>query len=145
MIRNRLFTLAMSALLTAGTSAALAQDNAPPPPQEQGQPGMGGPRRMDPNRQLERMTRELDLTADQQSQIKPILVDRQQKMEALFQDQSASQEDRRAKMQSIRQDSRSRIEAVLNDQQKQKYETMEQNMGRRGRGGPPPDGSAPPQ
>ena len=45
--------------------------------------------RMDPDRQLEHMTKELDLSADQQSQIKPVLVDRQQKMQAIFQDQSA--------------------------------------------------------
>ena len=46
--------------------------------------------RMDPDRQLERLTRELNLTTDQQAQIKPLLVERQQKMQALFQDQSAA-------------------------------------------------------
>jgi periplasmic protein CpxP/Spy len=144
MMCKRMVSLALGVLLAASTSAAFAQADAPPPP-DQGQPGPGGPRHMDPDRQLQHMTQELDLTPDQQSQIKPILVDRQQKMEALFQDQSLAQQDRRAKMRSIRQDSRSKIEAVLNDQQKQKFETMEQNMGRRGRGGPPPDGAAPPQ
>jgi len=88
--------------------------------------------RMDPDRQLQRMTRELGLTADQQNQIKPLLVDRQQKIGAIFQDQSLSRPDRRARMQSIREDSRSKIEAVLNDQQKQKFESMQQERGRRG-------------
>lgn len=137
-MRNTLFTLALGGLLAAGTAGiAVAQDNAAPAP-EQGQPGRG-PMRMDPSRQLEHMTRELGLSTDQQGQIKPLLVDRQQKMEALFQDQSLSREDRRAKMQSIRQDSQSKIEAVLNDQQKQKFEAMEQRMRRRGgpgQGGP---------
>lgn len=144
-MKSKVLTLALGGLLTLGvTAAATAQDN-PPPPQEQGQAPGPGARRMDPDRQLQHMTRALDLTADQQSQIKPILVDRQQKMEAMFQDQSLSQEDRRAKMQSIRQDTRSRIEAVLNDQQKQKFESMEQRMGRRrsGMGGPAPDSSSP--
>lgn len=142
-MQNRLFTLALGGLLAVGTAGvAMAQDNPAPAP-EQGQPGRG-PMRMDPNRQLEHMTRELGLSADQQGQIKPLLADRQQKMEAVFQDQSLSREDRRAKMQSIRQDSQSKIEAVLNDQQKQKFEAMQERM--RGRGGPgqgAPNESAP--
>ncbi len=145
---NRLFNLALSgALLLGATGAtlAVAQDNAPPP--QSGEQGRG-PIRMDPDQQLQHMTRQLDLSADQQSQIKPILVDRQQKMQAVFQDQSLSREDRRAKMQSIRQDGQSKIEAVLNDQQKQKFEAMQERGRGRGRGGengPPPDGSQPPQ
>ena len=145
LMRSRLFTLALGGALTLGvTGATLAQEPAAPPPdQTQGGPGAGGPRHMDPNRQLEHMTKELDLTADQQSQIKPVLMDRQQKMQALFQDQSMSQEDRRAKARSIVEDSNSKIESVLNDQQKQKFAAMQQRM-RRGPGGPPP-GEAPPQ
>ena len=143
-MRIAVFTLALGALLATGTTA-MAQENAPPPPQDQGQYGRGGPQHMDPERQLQRLTRQLDLTSDQQSQIKPLLVDRQQKVAALFQDQSLTPEDRRSKMHSIQQDTRSKIEAVLSDQQKQKFESMEQHMGRGGPGGPPPDGSAPPQ
>lgn len=151
-MRNHLFTLTLGAALALGvSSSARAQDNAAAQPQQQdqaqAQPGQGpgGPMRMDPDRQLGRMTRELGLTTDQQNQIKPLLVDRQQKIGAVFQDQSLSPRDRRAKMQSIRQDSRSRIEAVLNDQQKQKFEAMEQERGRRGGPGGPPDGVPQPQ
>ena len=148
---KRLFNLALSgALLLGAAGAVLAQDN-PPPPQDQGQgpgqPGGRGPMRMDPDQQLQHMTKQLDLSADQQSQIKPLLVERQQKMEALFQDQSLAPEDRRAKMQSIRQGSQSKIEAILNDQQKQKFEATQDRMRRRGgeNGPPPPDGAQPPQ
>jgi periplasmic protein CpxP/Spy len=146
-MRNTLLTLALGGMLAVGASGfASAQDNPPPPDQGPGRGAM----RMDPNRQLERMTRELSLSADQQSQIRPMLVDRQQKMEAVFKNQSLSQEDRRAKMMSIRQESRTKIEAVLNDDQKQKFEAMEQRGPGRGGpgggpGGPPPDGGAPPQ
>jgi periplasmic protein CpxP/Spy len=145
-MRNTFFTLALGGMLAVSVSgAALAQDN-PAPAQDQGQPGGRGPMRMNPDRQLERMTHELALTPDQQSQIKPMLVERQQKMEAVFQDQSLSQEDRRAKMQSIRQESQGKIAAVLNDQQKQKFQAMEEHMGRRGgQGGPSPEGAPQPQ
>jgi periplasmic protein CpxP/Spy len=141
-MRNTLFSLALGGLLLAGNAgAAIAQDNAAPA-QEQGQPGRG-PGRMDPDRQLQHMTRELGLSADQQGQIKPLLVDRQQKMEALFQDQSLSREDRRAKMEEIRQQSQSKIEAVLNDQQKQKFEAMQQRTRRGGPGQGGPEQSSP--
>ncbi len=144
-MRNKLFTLALGGLLTVGVSgAAIAQDNAAPtaaPGQEQGR----GPGRMNPDRQLEHMTHELGLTADQQNQIKPLLVDRQQRMEAIFQDQSIAQRDRRARMQSIRQESQSKIEAVLNDQQKQKFAAMQERRGRGGPGGGSQEGSPQPQ
>jgi hypothetical protein len=145
LMRSRLFTFALGGALTLGVSAtAIAQEPASPPPdQAQGGPGGGGPRRMDPNKQLEHMTQALDLTADQQSQIKPVLIDRQQKLQTLFQDQSMSEDDRRAKARSVVEESNSKIESVLNDQQKQKFAAMQQHM-RRGPGGPPP-GGAPPQ
>jgi periplasmic protein CpxP/Spy len=142
-MHNRLICLSLGGLLAIGAAGtAMAQDNAAPG-QQQGQTGRG-PMRMNPDRQLERMTRELALTADQQNQIKPLLVDRQQKMEATFQDQSLSEQDRRAKMQSIRQESQGKIEAVLNDQQKQKFEAMEERpRNRRGPGQGAPQDSAP--
>lgn len=147
-MNRTLCSIALTGLLTFGIAGtALAQDNsgqepaAPPPGQSQ---GMQGPRRMDPDRQLQHMTKELNLSSDQQTQIKPILADIDQKMQALWQDQSLSQQDRRAKMRAIHEDSRAKIEAVLNDEQKQKYETMQQHM-RRGQGGPPPQDAPAPQ
>jgi len=95
---------------------------------------------MDPDRQLAHMTRALNLSADQQAQIKPILTERQQKMQALWQDQSLAREDRHSKAQAIQQDTRTRLEAALNDQQKQKFEEMQAKMQERRRermnGGP---------
>ncbi len=133
-MRSTLLALTLSGMLASGACAyAQDQDNSPPP---QGQWGQG-PHRMDPDRQLQRLTHELSLSSDQQSQIKPLLVDQQQKMQALFQDQSLAQEDRRAKAKSIRDDTHSKIEALLTDEQKPKYEAMEQRMNR-GPGGPPP-------
>jgi hypothetical protein len=101
---------------------------------------------MDPDRQLQRLTQELNLTTDQQSQIKPLLVDRAQKMQALFQDQTLSQEDRRTKARSVSEATNNGIKAVLNDEQKQKFDAMQQQMRQRGGyGGPPPQSAPPPQ
>ncbi len=133
-MKKTLMTMALGGMLALCVGPALlAQDNSAPP-QDNGQQQQQGPRghRMDPDTELAHMTKQLDLTSDQQSQIRPILVDRQLKMQALWQNQSLSQEDRRSQMMSIRQDSNAKIEAVLNDQQKQKFEAMQARRGRHG-------------
>ena len=145
-MQTKLLTLALGSLLAIGVSSAAFAQDAPPPPQNPGQdqagPGGRG-MRMDPNRQLERLTRELSLTTDQQTQIKPLLLERQQKMQALFQNQSLAPEDRRTQVRTIMEGSNNSIKALLNDDQKQKFAAMQQHMHRNGPGGPPPEGGAP--
>lgn len=86
---------------------------------------------MDPEKQAAELTKKLNLSAEQESQIKPILVNRQQQMEAMHQDPSMSQQDRMTKMNSLRDDSNSKIEAVLNDTQKQQFEAMQAHQQQR--------------
>ena len=122
------------------------ETSAPPP--EQG-PG-GGHRRgmMDPAQQLAGMTKRYNLSADQQTQLKPILASQQQQMQALRGDSSLSREDRMAKMQSIHADTKTKIEAVLNDDQKKQFEAdqqqMQERMQQRMQGGGGPGGGGPP-
>jgi hypothetical protein len=143
-MRNKLFAIALGGLLAFGASAALyAQDQAPPSGQQEGHR-----RGMDADRQLEHLTKTLNLSSDQQSQIKPLLVDRQQKMQALWQDQSLSPQDRRSKMMAIRQDTDTKLEAALNDQQKQQFEAMQAKMQehrRQGGDNQAPNGTVQPQ
>ena len=114
-----------SASVVLAQAAAPAAPDAPPPP-----PGMHGHHMMaqNPDKQLAHMTAKLNLTADQQAQIKPILQDEQQQMQTLHSDTSMSRDDKRAKAMSMHQDSTQKIEAVLNDQQKQKFEADQQKM-----------------
>lgn len=97
---------------------------------------------MNPDEQLARMTKRYNLSADQQSQIKPILADQQQQMQALRGDSSMSGEDRMAKMQSIREGSNTKITAILNDSQKKQFsedqQRMQERMQQRMQGGGPP-------
>jgi len=96
-MKNQICCL-LSGVLAAGFvvcgAQAFAQEtggapetSAPPPMQ-----GPGGGRRgmMDPDQQLERMSKRYNLSADQQSQLKPILVSQQQQMQALRGDSSLS-------------------------------------------------------
>lgn len=77
------------------------------------------------------LSKRLNLTADQQSKLLPIMSDRQQQMRAIFQDSSLSKENRIAKMKTVRKDSNAKIEALLTDQQKQNFEQLQQEMRQR--------------
>lgn len=122
-MRTKLCTLALAGLLSMAGGAAIAQDNSAAAAQEQGQ--AYGHRGMNPDAQLQRLTKHLDLTADQQAQIKPVLENAHQQMMQIRQDQTLSPQDRHSKMQAIHEDTKSKIEAALNDTQKQKFEAMQ--------------------
>jgi Spy/CpxP family protein refolding chaperone len=87
------------------------------------QGGMG-----DPDQHLQMLTKQLNLTQEQQEKIRPILQDQHTKMEQLEQNSSTSKEDRRSQMQQMHQDTVSRVKEVLNDDQKAKFDKMQQNM-----------------
>ena len=149
-MKNQLCRLAISGLLatglTLGSAAAFAQqDNATPAPDASAQqPGNGHHQHRTPDEQVARMTKRYQLSADQQAQIKPILANQQQQMQALRQDSSLSREDRMAKVKSIRLDSSTKIQALLNDSQKQKFaqdqERRQEHM--QEHGAPPAGGPA---
>ena len=81
---------------------------------------------MSPDQQLDRLTQRLNLTDDQKNQIRPILEERQQKMQSLHSDNSHSREDKMSKARSTFEDSNNKIRAVLNEDQKQKFDQMRQ-------------------
>ena len=129
-MKRQLCSLVLTGLLATGVMLAQEPGSAP----EQGAPQADGGGHHhgrgfgDPDQRLAHMTKRYNLTADQQSQIKPLLQDEQQQMQALRSDTSTPREDRRAKMQSIHQASTQKIEAVLTDDQKQKFEADQQKF-----------------
>jgi protein CpxP len=146
-MKKQLCSIALSGLLatglTLGSAAAFAQQDSPAPDASAQQPGPGrmGRQPVSPDEQVARMTKRYNLSADQQTQIKPILANQQQQMMALRQDSSLSREDRMAKMKSIHEDSSTKISAILNDTQKKQFaedqQKMQERMAERGGGGPP--------
>jgi Spy/CpxP family protein refolding chaperone len=132
-MKRQLCSLVLTGLLATGVMLAQEPGSAP----EQGAPqadggGMGGHRggrgMMDPDKRLAQMTKRYNLTADQQSQIKPILTDEQTQMQSMRSDTTSSREDKMAKMKSTHEASTQKIEAVLTDEQKQKFEADQQKM-----------------
>jgi len=122
-MRKAICTIALTGLLGLGMTAFGQDQSTTSSTQSQ---AYGHQHTMDPNKKLEHLTKTLNLTPDQQAQIKPILQDQQQRMMQIHNDTSLSQDDRMAKKKSLKQDTRGRIEAVLNPDQKQKYEAMKQ-------------------
>jgi Spy/CpxP family protein refolding chaperone len=72
--------------------------------------------------QLKVLTTKLDLTADQQARIKPILQDVHDVTVKISQDQSLSREERLARVRPIRYKAHDQIREILNDEQKKKLE-----------------------
>jgi Spy/CpxP family protein refolding chaperone len=94
-----------------------------PPP---GGRGAGGGRMQE--RQMEMMTRKLNLTADQQTQVKAINDDSMKQAMAVRNDTSLSQDDKRSKMMDIRKSSQDKIRGILTDDQKPKFDEMQAQM-----------------
>ena len=114
--------LTLSVILTSGVVVpSFAQDQATASQKGAVQP-------MTPDDVVDTLAAKLNLSDDQKTQIKPIIADRQQKLQALRGDTSSRPMQKMRKMKSIFNDSDNKIEAVLNDQQKQQYIQMEQQM-----------------
>ena len=111
----------LGALLSTSVVLAQAPDQSQPSSTAQSERPHRAP---NPDRMAKHLGKKLGLSSDQVAQIKPVLEDRTQKMQALRTDTSLSAQDRRAKAQDIMQDSKNKIEAVLNDTQKQQFEQM---------------------
>jgi Spy/CpxP family protein refolding chaperone len=141
-LRNAILQVAF---LTIGTTAlvvlpVMAQEPPATAPQDQAGPQHGG--RGGPGRQVEFLTKKLNLTPDQVTQVKAIDADAQSQSKAVREDTSVAGPDKRAKMMDIRKASNDKIRALLTPDQQTKFDTLQTEMrGRRGNRG---DGQGPP-
>jgi periplasmic protein CpxP/Spy len=152
MVANRLGRMGMRVALVAVCAVTLsampmvAQSGSGTPPP--GGPGHWGGHRGPGGPPLGMLTKKLDLTPDQVTQIKGIYADEGSQMKALRSDTSLAQADKRQKMFAIRQDSHTKFMGVLSDDQKTKFGALQAEMKEHrgqhghGNGGTPP---APPQ
>jgi Spy/CpxP family protein refolding chaperone len=72
------------------------------------------------------MTKELNLTADQQAKLKPILEEQQKQIEAVWQDTSLTEEAKMAKKKEIKSATSTQIKALLTSEQQEKYTSLMQ-------------------
>jgi protein CpxP len=124
----RVAVLAMCTGMMSAT-ALIAQDAPPPPPHMGGMHGGGmhnGPEMQ--KKHLEHMTKELNLSPDQVTQIKAIQDDGMVQMKALRDDTSTTGPDKHAKMMAIHETEQSKVKAALTDAQKVKFDAMTEKM-----------------
>jgi Spy/CpxP family protein refolding chaperone len=117
--------------LFTGASALQAQDsstNAAPPASDTPKPVRARPG-------FDMIAKQLDLTDDQKTTVKPIIEDMMTQIRALRADQTLSQDDRRAKMKEIRDAAGVKLKDILTPDQYAKWEKMG------ARGGRPPGGA----
>lgn len=139
-------TLAVAAIAVMGvglTAMPMAAQDTTAPATAQQDHGAHWQERQEHH--LEMMTKKLNLSTDQVSQIKGIETDTMNQAMALRQDTSVAPADKHAKMKSLHEDAQTKIRAVLNDEQKTKFDAMEARMkehqgghGHEGAPAPPP-------
>ncbi len=78
---------------------------------------------------VKHLTKELNLTEDQQAKIKSILEDEQKRMSSLKQDSSLSREDRHTKFEEIKKSTSQQIRVMLNEDQQKKYDELQSKHG----------------
>jgi len=127
MRKHRLLVLTLAGLVTIAPGA-IAQANgnndqqsapaAAPPEHGYGHDGL------DPQRRTERLTRQLNLTSDQQAKVLEIFKSAKTQMEAVHSDSSLSQEDRHSKMMEIHKSTDGQIRSLLDGTQQQKWDAM---------------------
>ena len=145
-MRNRPFTVAYGVMLMLGIAGpAVAQDHVA---QEDGvqQPSareqlqhIHGPQSID--QKLARLTKDLELTPEQQQQVRPLLEEHHDTIQALLdKNPTASRQELGPQIHAVSDETHRKIHALLTDHQKQLEKAMQQrehNGGENRRSAPP--------
>ncbi|HEV7777619.1 MAG TPA: hypothetical protein VGO76_12195 [Luteibacter sp.] len=123
--------LAVFALSLGAVMAATAAPQVSSPPASTASMGKADRTAPDPQQQIARLTKQLDLSPDQVAKITPILQDRQQRVAALRSDASLKPADRKAQMLALMESSGSQLNAVLTPDQRQKFAQWKQDAKQR--------------
>ncbi|MGA9544352.1 MAG: hypothetical protein WBQ85_12335 [Candidatus Sulfotelmatobacter sp.] len=147
MLKQSLLILAAAGLISIAAPFAGAQDansQQSQPMQENGGRHHGPP---DPAKRTAELTKQLDLTSDQQPKVLAALQSEHSQMESLHQDSSLSREDRHAKMMDIHKSTDDQIRGLLDSTQQKKWDEMQakHEQWHNHHGGAPEGQSAPPQ
>jgi protein CpxP len=126
MLKQYLLVLIATGMILIAAPFVAAQDsssNDQSPPAREGGRGHHGP--MDPAQRTQELSKQLNLTSDQQTKVQGILQSEHSQMESLRQDTSQSQQDRRGKMMDLHKTSDTQIRALLDSTQQKKWDEMQ--------------------
>jgi protein CpxP len=153
MLKQYLLVLVAAGVILISAPFVAAQDSSSNDQQSQpAQGGRGHHGMPDPAQRTQELTKQLNLTADQQTKVQDILTSERSQMQSLHQDTSQSQQDRRSKMMDIHKTSDTQIRALLDSTQQKKWDEIQakrEQWMQGGHHGPPSAGTdqqgAPPQ
>jgi periplasmic protein CpxP/Spy len=126
-MRNRPSTLAYGVMLMLGIAgAAVAQDNgAQQPSARQQLQHIHTPQSID--QELAHLTKDLELTSEQQQQVRPLLEEHHDKIQALLdKNPTASRQELGPQIHAISDETHGKIHALLTDHQKELEKAMQQ-------------------
>jgi Spy/CpxP family protein refolding chaperone len=143
-----LLGLPIANLLRADDQAAPAQSGPSIQPDQPTPPDTGEkpqhPHMMNPQRMLQRLSNQVNLTDDQKAKILPILQAQADQLKALHDDTSLSDEDKHEKMHAIMQSTRKQIGDLLTPEQKEKFKGAHGGEHAHDNPPPPPADAPPP-
>lgn len=106
-----------------------------------GPAGQGGQFRMrSPEDRVERLAKQINLTADQKKKILALYKANAPKQKALMDDKKMTREQKMAAFGKMRDENNKKMAAILTKDQMKKLQDMRRQGGQRGPGGPPPTG-----
>jgi hypothetical protein len=149
-MQNRSFALAFGAMLLLGTAGpALAQDTqdngGQQPSARQQLQHIHTPQSID--QELARLTKDLQLTSEQQQQVRPLLQEHHDKIQALLdKNPNATRRELGPQIHAISDETHRQIHALLTDHQQELEKAMQQreHRGEKRRSAPPADASPDP-
>ena len=128
MLKQYLLVLLAAGVILISSPFVAAQDSSSndqqSPPAQSGRGHHGMP---DAAQRTQELTKQLNLTADQQTKVQDILTSERSQMQNLRQDTSQSQQDRRSKMMDLHKTSDTQIRALLDSTQQKKWDEMQTN------------------
>jgi periplasmic protein CpxP/Spy len=126
-MRNRPYRLAYGVMLMLGTAgAAVAQDNGGEQPSARQQlQHIHTPQSID--QELAHLTKDLELTSQQQQQVRPLLEEHHDKIQVLLdKNPTASRQELGPQIHAISDETHGKIHALLTDHQKELEKAMQQ-------------------
>lgn len=120
--------LFITVIVNGALAIGLAAASIPARAQDQDTQQAGARQMPSPDDVIQRLGQKLNLSDDQKAQIKPIIADRQQKMQALRSDTSLRRGQKGRQMKSVMEDSDKKINAILTPDQQKQYAELKQQM-----------------
>lgn len=78
---------------------------------------------------MDQLTGQLNLTAEQQIKLRPIIEDEEQQIQAVRDDSTLNQQERRRRITNIRNTAKPQIEAILTPDRQKKFAALKEKEG----------------